>query len=407
VHCYEQGLEALRQLPESHETLENAIDLRLELRSALHPLGEFDAVLDTLREAQTLAESLADERRRGRVLSYLAQSLRLSGDYPRAIEAGQQALAISATFRDPSILAPANFHLGQTFFHLGDHARAAEFHNSNIRTLDGELARERMGMAGIPVVFSRGHLCWSLAELGCFPEAIANWQAAMRLAEEVRHPFSLAFAQYCGGFLYIRKGELEHAIAQLELGFEMCRSINLRLELPFVATFLGLAYTFKGRPADGIPLVEEAVQQATDLKIKSGQAWLRGMLAYAYVFGGRLSEAAGIARGALDMAQELSEPCWVAWTQFFLGEIGSAGASSGLEQAHAAYESGLKQADALGLRPLVARCELGLGHLLRRTRDQDAAQAHLQRAVASFRDMQMPHWLQKAEAELRDMAVDA
>ena len=295
VHCFEQALEALRQLPESREVIERGIDVRLELRSALHPLGEFDQVFDTLRKATELAEKIGDERRQGRVLSYLAQSFRLVGDYPRAIEAGERALSISQVFGDFGILAPANFHLGQAFFNLGDHRRAAEFHSSNIRALDGKLARDRLGMAGIPLVFSRGHLCWSLAELGRFAEGVAEWQEAMNLAAEVKHPFSEAFARYCGGFLYIRKGEVERAITHLEPGLAMCRSMNIRLDLPFVASFLGLAYAFEGRPNDGVPLLEEAVQEATALKLRSGQSWLVGMLAYAYMFADRLGEAAELA----------------------------------------------------------------------------------------------------------------
>jgi tetratricopeptide (TPR) repeat protein len=407
AHCFEQALEALRQLPESREVTERGIDLRLELRSALHPLGEFDQVFDTLRNAAELAEGIGDERRQGRVLSYLAQSFRLVGDYPRAIEAGERALTISRVFGDFGILAPANFHLGQAFFNLGDHRRAAEFHSSNIQALDGKLARDRLGMAGIPLVFSRGHLSWSFAELGRFAEGIAAWQEAMKLAEEVKHPFSEAFARYCGGFLYIRKGEVERAITHLEPGLAMCRSMNIRLDLPFVASFLGLAYAFEGRPSDGVPLLEEAVQEATTLKLRSGQSWLVGMLAYAYMFADRLGEAAELAQRAIGLAEEHSERSWMAWAQYFLGQIRSANGTAGLDAARTAFESGLKEASALELRPLVARFELGLGQLHRRTRDNDAAYTYLNNAVFNLREMQMPHWLHKAQAELQRLQAEA
>ena len=38
VACFEQALSALRQLPESHETIEQAIDLRFDLRGSLQSL---------------------------------------------------------------------------------------------------------------------------------------------------------------------------------------------------------------------------------------------------------------------------------------------------------------------------------------------------------------------------------
>ena len=205
------------------------------------------------------------------------------------------------------------------------------------------------------------------------------------------------------GFLYIRKGEIERAITHLEPGLAMCRSMNNRLDLPFVASFLGLAYAFEGRPGDGVPLLEEAVQEATTLKLRSGQSWLLGMLAYAYMFADRLQEADELAQRAIGLAQEHSERSWLAWAQYFLGQIRSANGSADLDPAREAFESGLEEARNLGLRPLVARFELGLGQLHRRTRENDAAHAYLTNAVSNLREMQMPHWLQKAEAELQGL----
>src|SRR5581483_4130190 len=311
IRCYEQALVALAHLPQSPPVLEQAIDLRIELRSALHPLGHLERVSDMLRQAERLAETLGDRRRQGKVLSYLAQAFRLAGDYSRAIDAGERAVRIADAFGDPSIEAPANFHLGQAFFQLGDYACAADYHWRNIRTLDGDAARDRLGMAGFPVVFSRGHLSWSLAELGRFAEGISAWQQAMQLADEVKHPFSQAFARYCGGFLYLRKGEVDRAVSQLEPGLAMCRSMHVRLELPFVAAFLGVAYALQGRLAEGVKMVEDAVEEATALKIMSGLSWLTGLLAYSHLIAGRTARAAEHVKRAHELAQKYAERGWI------------------------------------------------------------------------------------------------
>src|SRR5262249_28353001 len=63
VLSLERALEALSHLPQSRETLEQAIDLRFDLRGALFPLGQSKAMLDHLREAERLAKSLNDHRR--------------------------------------------------------------------------------------------------------------------------------------------------------------------------------------------------------------------------------------------------------------------------------------------------------------------------------------------------------
>ena len=69
--AFEQALMALQHLPDSRDTREQAIDLRLALRTAL-PLGDFGRILAYLREAETLATALDDPRRLGWVLVFLS-----------------------------------------------------------------------------------------------------------------------------------------------------------------------------------------------------------------------------------------------------------------------------------------------------------------------------------------------
>jgi hypothetical protein len=54
----------------------------------------------------------------------------------------------------------------------------------------------------------------------------------------------------------------------------------------------------------------------------------------------------------------------------------------------------------LELRPLQARCHLGLGKLHRRAGRPDEARAELQTAVAMLRGMGMTFWVPEAEREL-------
>src|SRR5713101_3985131 len=66
VACCEQALAALRHLPASRATQEQAIDLRFALWHTLSNLGEIEPVLDYLGEAATLAKALQDQPRLGR-----------------------------------------------------------------------------------------------------------------------------------------------------------------------------------------------------------------------------------------------------------------------------------------------------------------------------------------------------
>ena len=52
VSYFERVLEALKHLPESRQTIEQAIDIRIDMRSSLLPLGEQAQVLERMREAE-------------------------------------------------------------------------------------------------------------------------------------------------------------------------------------------------------------------------------------------------------------------------------------------------------------------------------------------------------------------
>jgi hypothetical protein len=52
------------------------------------------------------------------------------------------------------------------------------------------------------------------------------------------------------------------------------------------------------------------------------------------------------------------------------------------------------------MRPLVARCRLGLGTLYRRLGEHEHAGSHLAAAADLLREMEMPLWLAEADAEL-------
>ena len=60
VGYFEQALRALPHLPEQRALREQAIDLRLALRSALFPSGDAERILVYLREAEALAAALDD-----------------------------------------------------------------------------------------------------------------------------------------------------------------------------------------------------------------------------------------------------------------------------------------------------------------------------------------------------------
>ena len=90
----EQAITVLSHLPRTKATLEQAVDLRLAVRTCLSPLGEFARALELGREAEPLAKALDDPRREALVHCSVSVSSSHMGRSAEAIEHGERALAI-------------------------------------------------------------------------------------------------------------------------------------------------------------------------------------------------------------------------------------------------------------------------------------------------------------------------
>jgi tetratricopeptide (TPR) repeat protein len=398
VGYFEQALGTLKRLPGSDQAIRESIDLRFKLRNSLQPLADFERIVGHLREAEALATASNDHGRLGWAHAYLTDYFRLLGDQDRAMETGHRALAVADTLQDVPLRVAATAWLGQVYFARGRYREAAGLFGKNLESLAPELGYERLGLPQPPAIHSRTCLVWCLAELGEFTAAVGYGEEAIRIAEADAHPLSLVVAHAGPGILYLRQGDLEQAIYHLERALEL--SSDTPLWFPRIASALGAAYAVSGRVAEGLPLSERAVKQAASLKLLGGYSLVLAAQSQAYLAAERATIALELARQALDRAQQLKERGNEAWA---LRILSTALAAADPPQRELAEEQGaraLALADELGMRPLVARCHLGLGQIRRARGDRSAAAESLTRAVQLFREMRMPRWLDEAQSEL-------
>ena len=170
VGSFEQALRALPHLPKTHDTREQAIDLRLALRSALWPTGDWGRLLAYLREAEALAEALDDPRRLGRVSRFLSVHFWNQGAYDQAIAAGQRALALATAGGEVVLQALANLGLGFTYHAQGDYHRAIDCLGQTVAALEGARRHERFGQVQLPAVFSVPTSRRAMPSWACSPQ---------------------------------------------------------------------------------------------------------------------------------------------------------------------------------------------------------------------------------------------
>jgi tetratricopeptide (TPR) repeat protein len=401
VAYLEQALAALPHLPEGRDTREQAIDIRLHLRTVLFPLGELRRGLDHLREAEVYPEHLHDQRRLGQVLSSTIGCWWLMGAPERAVAYGERACAIVVALGDVVLQMRSTLSLSQAYVIMGHYQRAADFLRRTVDALQGELLSRRFGGVAIPAVNSRVWLVWSLVELGEFAEGMARGAEAMQMAEAAGHPFSRIQACYGLGLLHLRKGDLTRAIPVLEQGLDVCQAWGFQtLAFYEVAAFLGAAYVLAGRVAEALPLLERVVKQTDAMGVVFDHVLGVISLGEGYLWAGRIEDALHQAQHAVEVCHQHQQRGHEAWALRLLGEVAAQCNSSGVEQAAAHYRQALALAEELGMRPLQAHCHLGLGTLYAKLGQRQQARAELYAAIDLYRAMDMPFWLPQAEAAL-------
>jgi class 3 adenylate cyclase/tetratricopeptide (TPR) repeat protein len=400
VGSFEQALGAVAHLPQSRDTREQAIDLRLALRSALLPSSDYGRILAYLREAEGLAEALDDPRRLAQVSLFLSENFRFMGAYDQAIAAAQRALALATAGGEVVLHALANQRLGQAYQAQGDYHRAIDCLGLTVASLDGAQRRERFGQVVLPAVLSRAYLAESHAELGTFVEGSALGGEGLRIAEVVNHPASLIFAYEGIGLLALHQGDLPRALPLLERAVCICQEADLPVWFPRIAASLGAAYTLAGRVADAVPLLTQAMEQTIATEAVVYQALCCLPLGEAQLLAGRLEEAHALAERALTLARAHQERGHEAYALRLLGDIAARHEPPESNRAGDYYRQALALAEELGMRPLVAHCHLGLGKLYATVGRQDEARAELSTAIDLYKAMEMTFWLPQAEATL-------
>ena len=236
---------------------------------------------------------------------------------------------------------------------------------------------------------------WCHAELGEFSDALAIEGEAVRIAEAVDHPFSVALALFGLGYARVRRGDFLHAIAALERAVAIGRAWQLESQLPAHAATLGYAYALTGRVAEALPLLQEALKSPL-----VNLALCTSFLGEAHLLAGNRDEALSVARQALALAHDRKERGHEAWALRLLGEIHAHRDPPEVQIAETHYQESLALAEELGMRPLAAHCHLGLGTLAGRMGDSKKACEDLSTAAGMYREMGMTFWLEKAEAAL-------
>src|SRR5262249_12692143 len=144
VTCFEQALTALHALPDTCHKIERGIDLRLDLRQSLFPLGDLQRVLEYLREAEELARTLDDPRRLGWVSAYMSGHHVHTGGHVTEVRRWATTVeAIAERLGDVPLQIAGQYYLAAAAHLSGDYRRTEDLCRKLIQLLHGQRTSER------------------------------------------------------------------------------------------------------------------------------------------------------------------------------------------------------------------------------------------------------------------------
>ena len=397
---FEEALGILETLPENQSSLEQAFDIRLELRLVLGWLGELQLVLARLREAEALVERLNDEGRRGRAFAFMTNTHSQLGELDEALASGSRALEIARRLGDLRLRILTTSFLEQAHFFRGDYERAIELATKNLAARPADWVYGNWGGTAVPPsVYDRHWLVSSLTQLGRFGEAAQHEAEMIRLAEATQHAHTVGMAYGAASSLHLQRGDWAQARPLIEHAIAVLRTANLVNLLGALASSAWVLAQH-GESNEALNRLREAEQLVEHLAARGVMGGSRGAyrsLGRACLLLGRLDEARSLADRGVEVNQ--SQPGFAAHALHLLGDIATHPDRFDAERGEAHYRQALALAEPRGMRPLVAHCHLGLGMLYRRTGKRTPAYEHITTATTMYREMDMRFWLEQAKTE--------
>ena len=249
------GLALLQTLPETPDRVQREVDMLIALGAALRATKGAGAPEfgETYTRARQLCHHLEDSQRLFSVLRGLWHYYYIHADLRTAYELGEQLLALAQQAQAPVMLVAAHRALGATLYYLAGVAEAHPHFAQGIALYDLQQHRASTFLYGEDAgVVCHNFAALALWLLGYPAQGRALLDAAVTLAQQVAHPFSLGFAlsnaAVCHQFRREGRAAQEYAEAAISLTTEQ----GFPYWSAFSSILRGWALAQQGQAQEGI-----------------------------------------------------------------------------------------------------------------------------------------------------------
>ena len=372
-----------------------ALDLRIDLRHAVTPLGHVQKTLHHLEIAEQLATELDDRARLGRVVSFTANCLLLLGRHQEALTRGARALEIAREIGDRRLELGTYYYIARAQWLLGAYTAAINTFREAAAGMDDRAQSDFLILRVLPAARVRGQLAVALAEIGEFEEAEAQAAEAMRRSNDSSQPDAMIWSQWGNGMVMLLRGDAGEAAPIFDHLLEICKAHDLDGYTSRISAALGCAKARSGQIGAGIRLLQDAValdRSAEEEPRRTTHAFALTALAEASLLAGHTDEALAQVTESLRQTERYQESGGEAYARWLLATVLSIrGEDCATASNH--FEAAIRLAAKLGLQPLLAHCHLGLADLYETCSDTPKQLDHRKRGLRMLETLGIRRWI--------------
>jgi predicted ATPase len=291
-----QGLELLQTLHATPERSQQELALYIALGASLIATKGTAApeVEQVYARARQLCRHLEDPQRLFPVLRGLWSYYLVRAAYQTAHAVGEQLVTLARQSQDPAMLMTARLALGTTLLHQGAVASAHRLLMQGIALYDPQQHRATAFLHGLDAgVHCRSHAASALWRLGYPDQGRAQNDAAVTLAQQSDHPFSLGYALSAAAIFHAYRREGRAAQERAEAAIVLAMEQGFPIWTARGSTLRGWALAQQGQAREGIEQLRQGLIALRATGAEAMRPYFLALLAEAY---GTLSQPeAGLA----------------------------------------------------------------------------------------------------------------
>lgn len=364
IDLFSKALELLDAEPPKRQRDERELALRTALGAPLVASKGYGAseVRDVYLRAWELCERLGT-RPDPPVLRALAIANLARGELPRAYELGEQLLQLGEREDQPMVRVEGNYVLGVTSFWLGKFAVARDQLERAIEEYLPDRARSHVALySQDPRIVCMSRLAYLLRYVGDPAEAEEKAREALRLADELKHPFSLAYALTFTAWLAIDLGDESRARERAERMAALADEERLGFLQPMGAILRGWMLAGEGRTEEAIARIREGLDDYSRSGWSLYQPYGLALLARVCLDAGRVDAGRAAISEALELTERVGQQYLDAELHLLRGELALAGERD-RAGAESHFAAALEVARRQASRPLAQRAAESLERL--------------------------------------------